>query len=223
MIATYRMVDQFGEPIRGTMGLVGIINGIPYINGVPVDQATIDAIQGNQIIPSASIEGHWYDPITGEDLGTTADMAMKRARYLAGQEYTVWDKIAEVGVVAVLTVASMGGSSTLAAGEAGAAIEASAGTAEAGTVGAETVTAGTSVETATEINAVGADVIGTPAVSSSAAIPESVLPTSGLAETTLSDILPQGLTDVLPSGLTNTTLGTAASGVAEKIYSGTGI
>src|SRR5882672_7691305 len=101
MTSTYRLVDQFGEPVRGASGLVTVIDGVSYLEGVRVDQATLDAIAGQAIAPSASIPGHWYDPTTGEDLGTTEDMARKRAAYLAGQQYTFFDRVMEVVTVAV--------------------------------------------------------------------------------------------------------------------------
>jgi hypothetical protein len=126
-ISTYRLADPTGEPIRGAAGLVTVVNGVSFLQGVPVEQAFLDRIQGADIAPSLTLPGHWYSPFSGEDLGTTEQMQAGYARAEASRRTTLGDRILGAAVTAVIVIAGGVGLSG-----AGAAVDTGAAAVDAG-------------------------------------------------------------------------------------------
>lgn len=150
----------------------------------------------------------------------------QKARIQAAQNTDTWfDRVAQVAVIGTLSAIG------------GAAIAAGAAPLEAAESGA-LIETGTSVEELTPLSEVYAvPEASTPFLPVASGVDElapisdvfadtsSAIPgtaSKAISQITLADILPSGVSDLLPSSVTSVSAATAASGMAEKIYQGTG-
>lgn len=146
-------------------------------------------------------KGRWLstsNPMYAIDVRNAAEWERDQEYVRSTQTLTFLDRSANVATVAVIAYAG------------GAAVASAVGEEGAASALVSDVGVGTDI---------GASI---PAVEVSTGIEAS----SGIGSTTLADLLPAGVSEVLPSSAVTTTLGdaveTGLSGLAEKIYQGTG-